>query len=62
MRPHLDYGDILYNQTFDNLFHERLESIQYIYIFLSPDRLSTRNGVTSDNANFRPDIRQTFFY
>ena len=29
IRPHLDYGDILYDQTFNNSFHERLESIQY---------------------------------
>ena len=26
----LDYGDILYDQTFNNYFHERLESIQYV--------------------------------
>ena len=29
VRPHLDYGDILYDQMFINSFHERLESIQY---------------------------------
>ena len=29
VRPHLDYGDILYDQTFNNPFHKRLESIQY---------------------------------
>ena len=29
IRPHFDYGDILYDQTFNNSFHERLESIQY---------------------------------
>ena len=29
VRPHLDYRDILYDQTFNNSFHERLESIQY---------------------------------
>ena len=28
-RLHLDYGDILYDQTFNNSFHERLQSIQY---------------------------------
>ena len=27
-RPHLDYGDILYDQAFNNSFHDRLESIQ----------------------------------
>ena len=29
IRPHLDYEDILYDQTFNNSFHEKLESIQY---------------------------------
>ena len=28
-RPHLDYGDIIYDQTFNESFHERVESIQY---------------------------------
>ena len=28
-RPHLDYGDIMYDQTFNESFHERIESIQY---------------------------------
>ena len=26
--PHLDYADILYDQTFNNSIHEKLESIQ----------------------------------
>ena len=29
VRPHLDYGDILFDQTFNSSFHEKLESIQY---------------------------------
>ena len=29
VRPHLDYGNILYNQTYNNSFHEKLGSIQY---------------------------------
>ena len=29
IRPHLDYGDILHDQTFNNSFHGRLELIQY---------------------------------
>ena len=28
-RPHLDYGDIIYDQTFNESFNERIESIQY---------------------------------
>ena len=29
LRPHLDYGHILYYQAFNNSFHDRLESVQY---------------------------------
>ena len=29
VRPHLDYCDVLYNQAFNFLFYEKLESIQY---------------------------------
>ena len=28
--PHLDYGDVLYDQAFNNLFKEKLEPNQYI--------------------------------
>ena len=28
-RPHLDYGDIIYDQTFNESSHQRIESIQY---------------------------------
>ena len=29
IRPHLDYGDIVYDRTFNESFHKYLESIQY---------------------------------
>ena len=28
-RPNLDYGDILYEQIYNMLFHKKLESVQY---------------------------------
>lgn len=28
VRPHLDYGDALYDQVFNNSFHEKLKSAQ----------------------------------
>ena len=28
-RPHLDYGDTIYDQTFNESFHQSIESIQY---------------------------------
>ena len=29
IRPHLGYGDVLYDQAFNNSFHAKMESIQY---------------------------------
>ena len=29
VRPHLDYGDVLYHQAFNNSFHAKMESIPY---------------------------------
>ena len=29
IRPHLDYGDVIYDRVFNESFHQRLESIQY---------------------------------
>ena len=29
VRPHLDYGDVLYDQAFDNSFHAKMEPMQY---------------------------------
>ena len=29
IRPHLDYGDILFDQAYNMSFHQKLESIQY---------------------------------
>ena len=29
MRPHLDHGGVIFDQAFNNSFHQRLESIQY---------------------------------
>ena len=28
-RPHLDYGDVVFDQVFNNSFHQRSESVQY---------------------------------
>ena len=28
-RPHLDYGDVLYDEAFNSSFHAKMESIQY---------------------------------
>ena len=35
---------------------------EYIYIFLGTGRFSISNDVTPDKVNYRPDIRQNFFF
>ena len=34
VRPHLDYGDVLYDQAFNALFHEKLGSISTMLVLL----------------------------
>ena len=29
VKPHLDYGDIIYDEVYNKIFHQKLESIQY---------------------------------
>ena len=29
IRPHLDYGDVIYDKAFNESFHAKLESLQY---------------------------------
>ena len=29
LRPHLDYGDVIFDQSFKNTFHQKIDSIQY---------------------------------
>ena len=29
LRPHLDYGDVIYDRTFNESFQNKLESVQY---------------------------------
>ena len=30
VRAHLDYGDIIYDEAYNETFHQKLESIQYM--------------------------------
>ena len=30
VRPHLDYGDMIYDKAYNEKFHQKIESIQYI--------------------------------
>ena len=43
IRPHLDYGDVIYDQHYNNSFHSKLESIQY-------DAALAKTGAISDSS------------
>ena len=30
LRPHLDFGDLIYDKAYNETFHQKFESIQYI--------------------------------
>ena len=40
IRPRLDYGDILFDQTYNGSFHEKLESIQYNVCLALTEKIS----------------------
>ena len=43
MRPHLDYGGVIFDQAFNNSFHQRLESIQYNATLAISEELPRKN-------------------
>lgn len=50
------------SQFYPSITHGMLLNISGLnLIFLRPDRLTSRNDVTSNNVSFRPDIRQNLF-
>ena len=50
VRPHLDYGDIIYDQAYKASFHSKLESIQYnatLAITGLIEKLQKKNSIRS---------------
>ena len=50
VRPHLDYGDIIYDQAYKASFHSKLESIQYnatLAITGPIEKLQKKNSIRS---------------
>ena len=35
VRPHPDWGDVVYDQAYNNSFHEKMESIQYVCLAIT---------------------------
>ena len=44
IRPHLDYGDVIYDQHYNNSFHQKLESIQYNAALVLTGAISGSSG------------------
>ena len=44
IRPHLDYGDIIYDQAYSLSFHQQLESIQYYAALALTGQLEVAQG------------------
>ena len=38
VRPHLGYGDVIYDEAYNETFHQKLESIQYNACNLIPTK------------------------
>ena len=53
VRPHLDYGDIIYDQTYNASFHRKLESIQYSACLAITD---TVRGTSYEKLNQELDL------
>ena len=34
VKPHVAYGDLIYDEAYNDTFHQKLESIPYIYYIL----------------------------
>ena len=39
IRPHLDYGDNIYDQTYNEPFHQKIDSIQYNAVLAIADAI-----------------------
>ena len=51
-RPHLDYGDVIYDQAYNVSFHQKLESIQYNSALVRKP-LKKEDGI----GNYAPSIK-----
>ena len=62
IRPHLDYGDIIYAQAYNVSFHQKLESIQYNSVTVTVSRYNTRNNNNISQFKWKHNFfRNSFF-
>ena len=52
VRPHLDYGDVLYDQAFNNSFHVKIESTQFTAAIRGTSREKIYQELGLESLNF----------
>ena len=54
VRPHLDYGDIIYDEAYNKTFHQKLDSVQYnACLALSGDIRGSSRGKLYHELGFK---------
>ena len=51
VRPHLDYGNVIYGKVFNESFHKKLESAQYNAVFFGEFGQGSIRGANTENFN-----------
>ena len=64
IRPHLDYGNIMYNQAYNALFYQKLKSIKYSLALAVTGtiRETSTNKLYNELQLFRQYLRQTLVF
>ena len=64
IRPHLDYGNIMYNQAYNALFYQKLKSIKYRLALgvTGAIRETSTNKLYNELQLFRQYLRQTLVF
>ena len=57
--PHLDYGDIIYDQAFSDSFHQKVESLQYDAVLAITD---TIRGTVKEKELYLESRQQRCWY
>ena len=62
IKPHLDYGDIIYDQAYNLYFHQKLESIQYnpVLALAGAIRVSSREKLYQELGLESLQLRQYY--
>ena len=61
--PHLDYGDLIYDQPDNEIFYQQIGSVQYVFLAITgaikkTSRLKLYNEIGLESLRFRPWFRK----